>query len=103
MVARQAIDAVPLEHAVESSARSAVGVPDEDALVAAAELLQLRIDRRRDQLGSRVELGRKAADGDVLPAVEADDGEHLAGDCTTREDEHLRALGLEDALFVRTQ
>ena len=101
--AGQALDVMTLEHAVEISARPAVGVPDEDALVATAELVQLRVDRGRDQLGAGMELRGETADGHVAPAVELDDGEHLAGDRAAREDEHLGALGLEDALLVRTQ
>ena len=49
------------------------------------------------------QLGRQAADGHVLPAVEPDDREHLACDRSTREHEHLGVLRLEDALLVRTQ
>ena len=77
---------------------------DEHALVAPVELAQLRVDRGRDQLGAGVELRRKAADGDVAASsLSSNDGEHLASDRAAREHEHLGALGLEDALFVRTQ
>ena len=91
------------KHGVELSAGSAVGVRHEDAFVRVARAAQLGVDRRRDALGARVELGREAADGDVLPAVQPDDREHLARDRAAREDEHLGALGLEDALLVRPE
>ncbi len=89
------------KHGVELSAGSAIGVRHEDALVGVAELAQLGIDRRGDALGARMELRGEAADRDVLPAVQPDHREHLARDGAAREDEHLRVLGLEDALLVR--
>ena len=66
--AGQPLDAVPLEHRVELAAGAAVGVRDEHALVAARELVQLRVDRGRDQLRAGVELRGKAADGHVAPS-----------------------------------
>ena len=101
--ARQALDAVSLEHEVERAPGAAVGVGDEHPLVAPVQLAQLRVDRGRDQLGTRVELRRKAADGDVAPPVQANHREHFASDRAAGEHEHLGALGLEDALLVRPQ
>ena len=93
MGARQPLDTVPIQHPVEGAAGAAVRIGDEDALVAPGELGQLRIDRTRDLLRGRMELGRQAANVDVRPAVEADHGEHLARDRTAGEDEHLRPSG----------
>ena len=52
MSSRKPLDAVSVEHLVERATRTAVGVCDEDSLVAPCELVQLRVDCRRDQLGS---------------------------------------------------
>ena len=101
--AGQSLDSVQVEHLVELAAGAAVRVRDEHPLVAARELPQLRVHRGRDQLRPGVELRGKAADGHVLPAVQPDDGEHLARERAAREDEHLGPLGLEDALLVRMQ
>src|SRR6185436_10595409 len=88
--AGQPLHVVLSQDDVERAAGSAVGIGDEDALVAAGELGELRVDRRRDPLGSRVELGREAADVDLRPPVELDDGEDLPCDRAAREDEDAR-------------
>src|SRR4029079_3929898 len=75
---------------VECAASAAVGVGHEDALVAAGELGELRVDRCRERRGSRVELGREAADIDVRPPVELDDGEDFPCDRAARQDEDAR-------------
>ena len=41
---REPLDAVAVEHLVERATRAAVGVGDEDALVAPSELVELRVD-----------------------------------------------------------
>ena len=81
-----------LEHRVERAGGAAVGVGDEDAVVAALELGQLRVDRGRDPRRRRVQLGGQAADVDVLPAVQVEDGEHLARDRPAGEDQHARIV-----------
>ena len=93
MRARQPLDIVLIQHDVQRAARAAVGVGDEDALVPALQLGQLRVDRAGDLLRRRVELRGQAAHVDVRPAVELDHGEHLAGDRAAREDEHVGPLG----------
>ena len=52
MSPRKPLDAVAVEHLVERSTRAAVCVCDEDSLVAPSELVELRVDGGRDQLGS---------------------------------------------------
>jgi hypothetical protein len=101
--AGQSLDSVSVEHLVELAARAAVGIRNEHPLVAARELLQLRVHCGCDQLRPGMELRGKAADGHVLPPVQPDDGEHLARERAARENEHLGPLGLEDALLVRMQ
>jgi hypothetical protein len=120
VVAGQALDAVALEHLVQGASRAAVRVCDEYALVPPGDRGELRVDSGGDALRPGMELRRETAHGDVLPAVQLDDGEDLARDCAARKDEHLAlrrfcirrsgfrprdkrsgARSLEDALLVR--
>ena len=77
---------------VERAAGAAVGVGDEDALVAALRA-RSSFASTAPAIRSGVEwsFAGQAADVDVRPPVEADHGEHLAGDRAAREDEHVGA------------
>ena len=99
---RDPLDTVPVEHEVERARGATVGVGDEDVLVAAGDLRQLRVHRTGDPLRRRMQLGGKAADVDVRPAVEPDHGEHLARDRAAGQDQHVCAGGgFEGHLLVK--
>jgi len=65
--ARQALDVVVVQHDVERAARAAVGVGDEDALVAAGELLPSIVPR----LGGRARIVAVLFSFVLLPLIGA--------------------------------
>ena len=91
--AGQAFHAVSIQHDVQRAGRAAIGIGDEDPVVAAGDLGELHVDCVRDLRRRVVELGGKAAHVDVGPPVEADHREHLARDRSARQDEHVGAIG----------
>ena len=67
--AGEALDPRPLEDGVEGPAGPAVGVGDEDRLVARAALADPALDRGRDPLRAHVERGRQAGHVDAAEAA----------------------------------
>src|SRR4051812_38279853 len=79
--------AVSLAHLVDPARGAAIGIRDEDTVVAAVRLLERLSERLGNPPRRGVELGGKVTQLDVLPAVRLHDRAHLAGEPSTGEDE----------------
>ena len=95
MQAGQPLDAQPVAHRVEGAVRPAVGVPDGDAVVAAAQLADHPLDLAGDPLGAVVEQRRQRVDVH-RPAVPRDDVGGRLGDGAARDERHPRACGVPE-------
>src|SRR5215469_11365325 len=96
---RQPLDTFLLQYRIERTARAAVGVGNEDLCVVGAVLLYGLTYRRRDALGSVVQLRREAAHLERAPAVGAPQRCDLARERPAGDDQgdgariHVSSLG----------
>jgi len=86
------LDAVLVEHGVQSSARSTICVGDEDLVVAVFDLLQFCSHGFGDFLGRVVEQGGQALDRDAIPTAESFESQQFPRQCAASEQQYRSAL-----------
>ena len=84
---RKTLDLLLLEHAIQSAARAAIGIGDEDAAIGAPRLVDRLTNRTGDLLRAVVQGRRQAAQIEMRQAVGGDDRNDLAGQRTAGDDE----------------
>jgi hypothetical protein len=84
---RKTLDLLLLEHAIQSTARAAIGIGDKDAAIGAPRLLDCGPNRIGDLFRPVVQRRRQAAQIEMRQPVSGDDRNDLAGERTASDNE----------------
>lgn len=82
---RKTLDLLLLEHAIQCTARAAIGIGDKDAAIGAPRLLDCGSNRIGDLFRAVMQRRRQAAQIDMRQPVDGDDRNDLAGQRTASD------------------